>query len=73
MLKLFNMYFEKDNNTYIDEYLCLRMKDLVALRQRAIDDKYIYKYEQKYVLDSMENANEELEQIDPTPEYIFYN
>ncbi len=71
MLKIFNMYFEKDSDTYIDKYLCLRMKDLVALRQRAIDDKYIYKYEQKYVLDGMKNANEELAQIDPTPECIY--
>lgn len=70
-MKLFNDYFEKDRDTDIDEYLCLRMKDLAALRQQAINDKYIYQYEQKYVLDGMKNATEELEQIDPIPEYIY--
>lgn len=67
-MKLFNDYFEKDRDTDIDKYLCLKMKDLVALRQQAINDKYIYQYEKKYVLDGMKNATEELEQIDPTPE-----
>ena len=55
-MKLFNDYFEKDRDTDIDKYLCLKMKDLVALRQQAINDKYIYQYEQKYVLDGMKNA-----------------
>ena len=53
MGELFQYYFEKNNISSIEPYLCSKMKELVGLRNKAVSDKNMYDYEKNYVLHGM--------------------
>ena len=72
MGELFQYYFEKNNISSIEPYLCSKMKELVGLRNKAVSDKNMYDYEKNYVLHGMKDVNEgSLMQIYPSPEFMY--
>ena len=41
-MELFDDYFKRDYCNYIERFLCLKMKELVLLRQEIIDNSFMH-------------------------------
>ena len=55
----------------MEEYLSLRMKELVPLRQHIIEEPYMYEFERKFVLDGMKLTGDEMEQVYRSADSIY--
>ena len=52
-MELFDDYFKRDYCNYIERFLCLKMKELVLLRQEIIDNSFMQEIEKEISLDVM--------------------
>ena len=50
-MELFDDYFKRDYCNYIERFLCLKMKELVLLRQEIIDNSFMQEIEKKISID----------------------
>ena len=66
-MELFDDYFKRDYCNYIERFLCLKMKELVLLRQEIIDNSFMQEIEKEISLDVMkyvDHVDNELEHLD---------
>lgn len=59
-----------EHREHFEEYLCLRMKELVILRDEAVKDSALRSYEEKYILNGMKSRTTEEEEYIPI-EYTY--
>lgn len=73
-MELFDDYFKRDYCNYIERFLCLKMKELVLLRQEIIDNSFMQEIEKKISLDVMkyvDHVDNELEQGCRSIDFIY--
>ena len=73
-LELFDDYFKRDYCNYIERFLCLKMKELVLLRQEIIDNSFMQEIEKEISLDVMkyvDHVDNELEQGCRSIDFIY--
>ena len=56
-MELFDDYFKRDYCNYIERFLCLKMKELVLLRQEIIDNSFMQEIEKEISLDCKLRSN----------------
>ena len=73
-MELFDDYFKRDYCNYIERFLCLKMKELVLLRQEIIDNSFMQEIEKEISLDVMkyvDHVDNELEQGCRSIDFIY--